>query len=448
VILIAPKSRAGRFHAVRAESRQLRSHPALSGWLYTPRTTRGKLGAPSNAAGTTSARRKPCTTTPKTSPRRRLGPAAPVIDEAMLELKEHDRTAVLLRFFENRTYAEIGTQLSLSENTARMRVDRALDTLRVALAAAASSRPPRPSGGVVEPRDSRDSRRLAAIVGSGALAASAAGANAISYEHVLLQNRRVTAVILTERPAFSPAREMRNCAPKHRLHGAHRGGRPERRPDRTRCRGSLGRHARGRGRTIACPGGRIEEQPGEFMEERVGLLHEVLEKLLKGHPGIATGHRRRLAGCSQGKIETTTTTRALGKLRNLAIAGLPTWPASAQQYLKAHDGQFPADLSQLQSYVDSRSTTHLATLLRSAADTGQQREMGGKLIVTQRAWWIRLRFGVCDWPDGFGTTTYGVSEMIAMEKAWAAANPATPKRPHATPTYATTPRQKAALARA
>jgi RNA polymerase sigma factor (sigma-70 family) len=58
----------------------------------------------------------------------------PIIDEAMDELSERDREAVLLRFFENLSLAEIGAKFSLSPDAARMRIDRALDKLRGALA--------------------------------------------------------------------------------------------------------------------------------------------------------------------------------------------------------------------------------------------------------------------------------------------------------------------------
>ena len=54
----------------------------------------------------------------------------PVLDEAMHELKEADREAILLRYFENRQFAEIGEKFGLNENAARMRVERALEKLR------------------------------------------------------------------------------------------------------------------------------------------------------------------------------------------------------------------------------------------------------------------------------------------------------------------------------
>ena len=54
----------------------------------------------------------------------------PSLDAAMHELKESDREALLLRYFENRQFAEVGAQLGLGENAARMRVERALEKLR------------------------------------------------------------------------------------------------------------------------------------------------------------------------------------------------------------------------------------------------------------------------------------------------------------------------------
>jgi hypothetical protein len=48
-------------------------------------------------------------------------------------LGEADREAILLRFFEGRDFANIGAKLSVNDNTARMRVERALDKLRAQL---------------------------------------------------------------------------------------------------------------------------------------------------------------------------------------------------------------------------------------------------------------------------------------------------------------------------
>ncbi len=57
----------------------------------------------------------------------------PVLDKVMHELKESDRNAILMRYFENRQLADIGERLGLSEDAARKKVDRALEKLRTFL---------------------------------------------------------------------------------------------------------------------------------------------------------------------------------------------------------------------------------------------------------------------------------------------------------------------------
>jgi RNA polymerase sigma factor (sigma-70 family) len=55
---------------------------------------------------------------------------SPLLDEALATLGEKDRQAVLLRFFENKSLAEVGSHLGTGEDTARKRVTRALEKLR------------------------------------------------------------------------------------------------------------------------------------------------------------------------------------------------------------------------------------------------------------------------------------------------------------------------------
>ena len=54
----------------------------------------------------------------------------PIIDETLGQLSESEREIVLLRFFANLPFAQIGARLSVSENAARMRVERAMERLR------------------------------------------------------------------------------------------------------------------------------------------------------------------------------------------------------------------------------------------------------------------------------------------------------------------------------
>jgi len=54
----------------------------------------------------------------------------PLLDDAMGQLGQKDRDAVVLRFLEGKSMAEVGTALGASENAAKKRVAHALDKLR------------------------------------------------------------------------------------------------------------------------------------------------------------------------------------------------------------------------------------------------------------------------------------------------------------------------------
>jgi len=58
----------------------------------------------------------------------------PHLDDAMHALDETDRSAVLLRYFENKAWREVGQMLGTTDDTARKRVNRAVERLREFLA--------------------------------------------------------------------------------------------------------------------------------------------------------------------------------------------------------------------------------------------------------------------------------------------------------------------------
>lgn len=58
-----------------------------------------------------------------------LREVAPLLDEAITQLGSEDRTAILLRFFEQRDFRAVGAALGSNEDAARMRVNRALEKL-------------------------------------------------------------------------------------------------------------------------------------------------------------------------------------------------------------------------------------------------------------------------------------------------------------------------------
>jgi len=58
-----------------------------------------------------------------------LNALAPVLDEALLSLREKDRTALLLRYYESHSLRDVGAAFGVSEDTAQKRVQSALEKL-------------------------------------------------------------------------------------------------------------------------------------------------------------------------------------------------------------------------------------------------------------------------------------------------------------------------------
>jgi RNA polymerase sigma factor (sigma-70 family) len=54
----------------------------------------------------------------------------PLLDEAIARLRSSERAGVLLSFFDNKTYREVGQTLGVSEEAARKRVARAVQKMR------------------------------------------------------------------------------------------------------------------------------------------------------------------------------------------------------------------------------------------------------------------------------------------------------------------------------
>jgi RNA polymerase sigma factor (sigma-70 family) len=55
---------------------------------------------------------------------------SPLLDEAMSQLRDRDRDAIVLRYFQNRSLREVGAVLGVDEYAAQKRVGRALERLR------------------------------------------------------------------------------------------------------------------------------------------------------------------------------------------------------------------------------------------------------------------------------------------------------------------------------
>jgi RNA polymerase sigma factor (sigma-70 family) len=123
------------FTAAAREAEGLMRHATVTGWLYT--TTRN-LAAKAVRAENVRKRHAQALEihfmqTNAGEPAIDLERLRPVIDETLEALNPREREAVLLRFFEGRAFGEIGAALKISEDAARMRVERALDKLQVLL---------------------------------------------------------------------------------------------------------------------------------------------------------------------------------------------------------------------------------------------------------------------------------------------------------------------------
>ncbi len=110
-------------------ARSLEESASLLGWLF--RSTRFAALNQLREDRRRQARERQAMehfdSSPETTPEwDRVGP---VLDEAMGELNDEDREAVLLRFFKNRDFRAIGQALGVSDDAAQKRVSRALDRL-------------------------------------------------------------------------------------------------------------------------------------------------------------------------------------------------------------------------------------------------------------------------------------------------------------------------------
>ncbi|HEX3731057.1 MAG TPA: sigma-70 family RNA polymerase sigma factor [Opitutaceae bacterium] len=107
-------------------------HPALAGWLYTAvnleasvwiRGARRRQAREQDAAALLAAEAG-------TDALRDGRFLRPILDEALLALGSGEREAVLLRYLEGHSHAEVAQKLGISEAAAQRRVSRALDKLR------------------------------------------------------------------------------------------------------------------------------------------------------------------------------------------------------------------------------------------------------------------------------------------------------------------------------
>jgi len=117
------------FVALARNAAALSRHTALVGWLYT--TTRFAVAEQRRQRREHEAYVMQNTFYPPVADWNQI---RPVLDEVLERLSSRERSAVLLRHFEGRSFAEVGAALRLTEEAARKRVVRGVEKLRSLLA--------------------------------------------------------------------------------------------------------------------------------------------------------------------------------------------------------------------------------------------------------------------------------------------------------------------------
>jgi RNA polymerase sigma factor (sigma-70 family) len=121
----------GVFVALAQNAHELTDRPALVGWLHgTARNLASKVIRSDVRRRVREQEAAVMNELLSASPDASWEHIAPHLDEALGELNEPDRDAVLLRYFKNHDLRTIGATLGISDDAAQKRVSRAVERLR------------------------------------------------------------------------------------------------------------------------------------------------------------------------------------------------------------------------------------------------------------------------------------------------------------------------------
>jgi RNA polymerase sigma factor (sigma-70 family) len=345
------------------------------------------------------------------------------LDEALDELNEQDRQAIILRYLEGHSYPEISGILGLRDEAVRMRVGRALEKLRgllerrgavstatilggalsthavmgapAGLAASVSTSVTAATSAlsvttpVIVAFHYMSMTKLSAIIIGIAAAVSIA---ALSYHHVTKSSDLVS-------PAVAPITHVS----------------PVRETDDTLNKGlsSIVSDHRARDAT-RISAGTIEA------EEKIAALRDVLVRLPEQSiPELKLATNGDWHSAVDGNLETTDDyRRALGKIRSSAERRFAALLQPAlREYLSANREQFPTDTSQLQAFVGAEiDSTMLQRYKVVPSSEVPNVRMGGDWMITQK----NLIDSEYDYhsvigPRGSGTTNVSPSYIRDIE---------------------------------
>lgn len=117
------------FLALAQSAGKLGSHPTIAGWLYQTTLNKSRKRLRSDLRRQRREQVAVNLALAGAEGESVWSALVPLLDEALLELREPDRLAVILHFMEGRTFQEVGSALGISEDAARKRTNRCLDHL-------------------------------------------------------------------------------------------------------------------------------------------------------------------------------------------------------------------------------------------------------------------------------------------------------------------------------
>ena len=177
------------FSALARKAGSLRRHTSLTGWLYTSThfAARDLVRADSRRRNREEQFMRDPTLEP--APNAEWNGLRSSLDEVMHGLKDSDREAILLRYFENLSFPEVGAKLGLNENAARMRVERALEKLRAAFSKRGVATTAGLAAAISTHAVQTAPAGLAAAITGGSLAVAAAGGGTINVLSYVLMTK-------------------------------------------------------------------------------------------------------------------------------------------------------------------------------------------------------------------------------------------------------------------
>jgi RNA polymerase sigma factor (sigma-70 family) len=415
---------------------------------------------------------------------------APILDEAINELSDADRTAILLRFFEQRDFRTVGESLGSNEDAARMRVNRALEKLQpllkhrgVTTSAAALAVTLSANAVQVAPLGLAVAISTTAVAATGITAsATATASKAIAMttlQKTLIATTFVAAIgagtyearqasvfraqVQALQQQQAPLREQLLQLQRERDNATNQLAALQQESDRIRrnladiprLRGELARLRSDSQSKTASTNGTTESVAISWVNRVSQLKQRLEESPDKKIPELRFVTEEDWLSAAKGKLDTEADyRRALSAIRGAGEHKFLTTvlQPALKEYSTVNNGALPADLSQLQPYFGSAVDTAILQRWEVApAATVQALGMGGDVIITQRAPVDDIydtRYGLG--PNGYGSTDFLSSltrdALAQVNRAFAAANNGRyPDDLSQLLPYAATPAQQSAL---